>query len=385
MRDWHHQEEMSVVAYCEGELTGQELSEFEEHLQSCERCQEEVSSIRRLDQLTASIPLLELPVGLMASLTPSPEIPRRRSWLLPVLGLAATLALAALIFRPGRPPEMACHSPGLELPPKLHSVTPGETRSASILTTSTVPKLWHSDGQAVKFQLVGQTVLLSPNSEVERIALDDQRATLRLNFGTVRIQETGQHISVRTSHLQVRPIGTDYQVSTNLKTSQVKVNQGVVEVTSDKHKSVQLIAGSSLSWPEVGSAAQTPSEEAKTPHSPAEPGSPAPRLPDSEYPTGRQPSHQQTSDPKPIGLPAEPEHPSPPPDEPRPVHSPTPGQRPQDGPGQERPLPPDGPPGYNHPPHPPGGRPGGPGHLPPHLRPRFPGGRSPHPSGPPGL
>ena len=376
MRDWHHMDDLSVVCYHQGELASQERLEFEQHLAVCAECQQELNSLRRLDQLTSNVPQLELPPELAASLVRTPitsVTPMRRNWLAPALGLAAAVAIAALVFRPGQPPEVACsHSPEMNLPPKLTPATPGEGSTATVLATSSLPKMWHSDGRELSFQLVGQTVVLAPNSEVERISVEQQHALLKLRFGMVRVKETGQHISVMTSHLQVRPIGTDYQVSTNLKTSQVKVNQGAVEVTSDKHRTVKLSAGGSLSWPEV-----EPAQPVQSASPTAEPSSQprpvnSPQLPDSDYPTGRQSggTHLPTPAPSPAAPASDPLKPDRFPEGQEP-YAPTP--QPPVRPGQERPLPPDGPPGYNHPPHPPGGRPGGPGHLPPHLRPRFPG------------
>ena len=377
------------MSYYEGDLSGPERGEFEQHLSDCAICQQELNRLRRLDQLTATVPQLELPAGLAASLFQTDSAARRRSWLLPSLGLAAAVALAALVFRPGRPPEMSRHSPELHLAPNLTSGSPAEGHLSNVLATSSTPQMWHSETQPLHFQLVGQKVILSPNSEIERISLDPQRASLKLRFGTVRIQETGQHISVSTSHLQVRPIGTDYQVSTNLKTSQVKVYQGAVEVRSDSRQPVRLQAGGSLTWPgpEQGAAPDlSPSPASQSSKNPEPPISP--QLPDADYPAGHQPdrSHLPSDSPSPA-VPEVTESPLPArsPDERAPL-SPNPRPHPSQQPRDEKDdRPSQAPPGYDRPGPPPGGRPHPPGQLPPHLRPGFPGRRPPQPDGRPGI
>jgi len=102
-------QEEFVPAFVLGELCGEELARFEEHLRACSYCQAEVVEVRLLIQTLRQVPdevtTSELTLRILEKVRETPSPPRKR--LLPVaLPLAAGLLLAILggwlLIRHGR-------------------------------------------------------------------------------------------------------------------------------------------------------------------------------------------------------------------------------------------------------------------------------------------
>ncbi len=88
-----HPSEM-ISAYLDGELHGDELAELVAHLGSCGRCSAEMEDLQRVRTAVRSLPVLELPEGLVPEAEPE-VIPIHRQkgvW----VGVAAAIAAAVI-------------------------------------------------------------------------------------------------------------------------------------------------------------------------------------------------------------------------------------------------------------------------------------------------
>jgi len=84
----------SMSAYLDGELHGAELSNLVGHLGSCGRCSAELGDLQRVRAAVRSLPVLELPVGLVPEADPV-VVPLRRNkgmW----AGAAAAVVIAMI-------------------------------------------------------------------------------------------------------------------------------------------------------------------------------------------------------------------------------------------------------------------------------------------------
>lgn len=94
-----HPSEM-ISAYLDGELHGSELSELMDHLASCGKCSEEMQQMQRVRTAVRSLPVLELPLGLVPEADPD-VVPLHRNkgmWAgVAAAVVAAVIAVAALV------------------------------------------------------------------------------------------------------------------------------------------------------------------------------------------------------------------------------------------------------------------------------------------------
>ena len=95
----NHAGEM-ISAYLDGELTRSEVDQLFSHLASCGRCAAELEDIQRVRSAVRSLPLLELPVGLVpeadADVVP---LHRNRGFLVGAAAavVAVVIAIAAMV------------------------------------------------------------------------------------------------------------------------------------------------------------------------------------------------------------------------------------------------------------------------------------------------
>ncbi len=89
-----------ISAYLDGELHGSELSRLNEHLAACGRCSAELEQIQQVRSAVRSLPVLELPSGVVPE-ADSEVVPLRRQkgiWVGAAAAiLAAVVAIAALV------------------------------------------------------------------------------------------------------------------------------------------------------------------------------------------------------------------------------------------------------------------------------------------------
>jgi anti-sigma factor RsiW len=86
----------SISAYLDGELTGSEREEFILHVGSCGRCARELEEIQSVRAAVRSLPVLELPLGLIPE-ADAEVVPLHRHRGLWVGAVAAVLALVVTI------------------------------------------------------------------------------------------------------------------------------------------------------------------------------------------------------------------------------------------------------------------------------------------------
>lgn len=86
----------SISAYLDGELTGPEAEEFISHVGSCGRCARELEEIQEVRAAVRSLPVLELPPGLIPE-ADAELVPLHRHRGLWVGAAAAVLALVVTI------------------------------------------------------------------------------------------------------------------------------------------------------------------------------------------------------------------------------------------------------------------------------------------------
>lgn len=83
-----------ISAYLDGELAGKELAQLTSHLASCGRCSAEMEDMQRVRTAVRSLPVLELPRGLIPEADPV-VVPLRRNkglW----AGVAAAVVVAVI-------------------------------------------------------------------------------------------------------------------------------------------------------------------------------------------------------------------------------------------------------------------------------------------------
>lgn len=92
-----------ISGYLDGELRGDELSTLVEHLAGCGRCSAELQQIQQVRTAVRSLPVLELPVGLIPE-ADDVVVPLRRNkgiWFGAAAALVAVvIAIAALVTPP---------------------------------------------------------------------------------------------------------------------------------------------------------------------------------------------------------------------------------------------------------------------------------------------
>lgn len=102
-----HPSEM-ISAYLDGELTGSQVRSLLEHVASCGRCAAELEDTQRVRSAVRSLPMLELPDGLVPE-ADDVVVPLRRNRGFLVGAAAAVVALviavAALVTPP--PPQIS--------------------------------------------------------------------------------------------------------------------------------------------------------------------------------------------------------------------------------------------------------------------------------------
>ncbi len=84
----------AISAYLDGELTGQERSELLAHLASCGRCSAELADLQQVRAAVRSLPVLDLPPGLVPE-ADRVVVPLRRNkgvW----AGVAAAVVIAVI-------------------------------------------------------------------------------------------------------------------------------------------------------------------------------------------------------------------------------------------------------------------------------------------------
>lgn len=115
------------------------------------------------------------------------------------------------------------------------------------LTTQT-PLVTGPDSEAVLLAGgPGNEITLGPESSLSLARSQGNRNQLDLEQGSVFITETRAKISVRTAHLMVEPIGTEYEVRRHGDETTVSVLEGRVAVRApDRRRMLTLAAGESL-------------------------------------------------------------------------------------------------------------------------------------------
>lgn len=272
-------ENLQVQQYLDGLLSASERTRLEEHLTHCSECRSELQSTRILNQLTRSFPQVEPPPIRL------PQNPS--SW----KGWGALLAAALLLFLVW-PRSQAPQSTDLPAPQlALQTPQPIPIERPQQQTLAVQEKAWTTGDEARVIALAGQVLTLGPHTRLEFESQQDNRMRLKLHQGDVRVQEHGQTISVATAHLVAEPVGTDFQVWTNGKTSRVHVFSGKVRVARQI-----LSAGQSYPITAVARPAAPP---------PSIQPAPTPQLPHGSYPV-RQP---ETPQPEPTFTPIPEWHP----------------------------------------------------------------------------
>lgn len=89
-----------ISPYLDGELQGAELSRLHQHLAACGKCSAELERIQQVRSAVRSLPVLELPPGLVPE-ADSEAVPLRRQkgiWVATAAAImAAVIAIAALV------------------------------------------------------------------------------------------------------------------------------------------------------------------------------------------------------------------------------------------------------------------------------------------------
>lgn len=92
-----------ISAYLDGELTDREMTSLTDHLASCGRCSAELEDMQRVRTAIRSLPVLELPRGIVPEADPV-VVPLRRNkglWAgVAAAVVAAVIAVAALVTPP---------------------------------------------------------------------------------------------------------------------------------------------------------------------------------------------------------------------------------------------------------------------------------------------
>ena len=89
-----------ISAYLDGELSRPEIDQLRTHLESCGRCASEIQEIQAVRSAVRSLPMLELPAGLVPE-ADAEVIPLRRNkgfWVgAAAAAVALVIAIAALV------------------------------------------------------------------------------------------------------------------------------------------------------------------------------------------------------------------------------------------------------------------------------------------------
>ena len=92
-----------ISAYLDGELADREVTSLMNHLASCGRCSAEVEDMQRVRAAIRSLPVLEMPIGLVHEADPV-VVPLRRNkglWAgVAAAVVAVVIAVAALVTPP---------------------------------------------------------------------------------------------------------------------------------------------------------------------------------------------------------------------------------------------------------------------------------------------
>lgn len=99
----------SISAYLDGELSGDERDDFIAHVGSCGRCARELEEVQAVRSAVRSLPVLELPRGLMpeadAEITPLRR--NRGFWVGAAAAVLAIVVAVAALVTPARVPLTA--------------------------------------------------------------------------------------------------------------------------------------------------------------------------------------------------------------------------------------------------------------------------------------
>ncbi len=89
-----------ISAYLDGELTRLEIEQLQAHLSSCGKCAAEIQEVQTVRAAVRSLPMLELPAGLVAE-ADAEVVPLRRNkgfWVgAAAAAVALIIAIAALV------------------------------------------------------------------------------------------------------------------------------------------------------------------------------------------------------------------------------------------------------------------------------------------------
>jgi anti-sigma factor RsiW len=89
-----------ISAYLDGELSRAEIEQLQAHLSSCGRCAAEIQEMQRVRSAVRSLPMLELPAGLVPE-ADAEVVPLRRNkgfWVgAAAAAVALVIAIAALV------------------------------------------------------------------------------------------------------------------------------------------------------------------------------------------------------------------------------------------------------------------------------------------------
>jgi anti-sigma factor RsiW len=92
-----------ISAYLDGELHGSELTQLMDHLSSCGRCSADMEEIQRVRTAVRSLPILELPAGIVPE-ADADVVPLHRNkglWAgVAAAVVAVVIAVAALVTPP---------------------------------------------------------------------------------------------------------------------------------------------------------------------------------------------------------------------------------------------------------------------------------------------
>ncbi len=96
-----HPTEM-ISAYLDGELTRSEVSQLQAHLSSCGRCVADLEALQKVRTSVRSLPLIELPPGLLGDAEPV-VVPLRRNrgfWVGAAAAVVAAVIAVATMLTP---------------------------------------------------------------------------------------------------------------------------------------------------------------------------------------------------------------------------------------------------------------------------------------------
>ena len=247
--------------YCGLKMKPDESREFEEHLEGCDRCGEAVTRWRIIGEEIRAIgaetieaqPLSDgavrhrLIVAVESGRNTSFVLPRSLGW---AVAAALLLVLGAVLWvRWNHPSEVVESSPEiLEIAAVLF--VPGDPQSRVLELT----------GDGAITTAIDERVLVNIGSDVVGIGAgsrtlitqaDCRQTRIRLETGTVGCavepRSGGSSFVVETDRFEVKVVGTRFAVTaTEPGSLQVRVNEGIVEVSGRRSEPVRVAAGESL-------------------------------------------------------------------------------------------------------------------------------------------